>query len=211
MIPYHSDHLDSFDKLCATSKPAAEKIIWTEELLNRFNKAKSHLQSAKTITLPRREVELQIVTDASSTGIAAAMYSIRKGKPVLSGLFNAKRRPHQIGWLPCELEALAITASVKHFSPYIVQSDHKTTVITDSSPCVNAFKKLARGEFSTSPRVTTFLSTLSHYQIELKHIAGKKNIVSDFASRNPVVCDGSCQVCTFIEELEGSVVNAVVI
>jgi hypothetical protein len=112
------------------------------------------------ITLPRREDELHIVTDACPTGLSAAMYSLRNGKAVLSGLFNAKHRPHQIGWLPCELEALAITAGVKHFSPFLVQSVKKATVLTDSLPCVNAFKKLGRGEFSASPRVTTFLSTL---------------------------------------------------
>ena len=116
-LPYHADHLDPFEKLCPSSRPAAEKINWTEELLTQFSLAKSHLNSAKTLSLPRREDELHIVTDASATGLAAAMYSIRKGKPVLSGLFNAKRRPHQKRWLPCEMEALAITASVKLFSP----------------------------------------------------------------------------------------------
>ena len=210
VVPHHADYLDSFEKLCASNREKAEKIVWTDELMNKFNQAKAHLSTAKVITLPRKDDPLHIVTDASATGLAAAMYSIRDGEPVLSGLFNAKRRPHQIGWLPCELEALSITASVKHFSPYIVQSTQRTKVITDSLPCVNAYRKLARGEFSASPRVTTFLSTLSHYHIDLQHISGKKNTFSDFASRNPVTCDGSCQICKFIAELEESpVINAV--
>ena len=211
VLPYHSDFLQDFDKLCATSKVGSEKINWTDELLQKFESAKSHLKSAKTITLPRRCDELQIVTDASSSGLAASLYSIRNGKPVLSGLYNAKRRSHQLGWLPCEVEALAITASVKHFSPFIVQSNHVTTVVTDSAPCVAAYNKLSRGEFSTSPRLTTFLSTLSHYRIKLKHIAGKKNIISDFASRNAIQCKGSCQICKFVAKLENSVVNTVTV
>lgn len=209
VLRHHADYLDPFEKLCATNRPATEKVNWTDELHTDFIKAKKHLESAKMITLPRRGDALQIITDASAVGLASAMYSIRNGKPVLSGLFNAKRRPHQVGWLPCELEALAITASVKHFSPYIVQSTQRTKILTDSLPCVNAFKKLARGEFSSSPRVTTFLSTLSHYQVDLQHIPGKSNTFSDFASRNPVSCDGSCQICSFIEEVEDSVVNSV--
>ena len=210
VVPHHADHLDPFEKLCASNRDKAEKIVWTDELMNKFNQAKSHLSTAKVITLPRKDDPLHIITDASATGLAAAMYSIRDDKPVLSGLFNAKRRPHQLGWLPCEIEALSITASVKHFSPYIIQSTQRTKVITDSLPCVNAHKKLARGEFSASPRVTTFLSTLSHYHIDLQHISGKNNTFSDFASRNPITCDGSCQICSFIAELEESpVINAV--
>ena len=141
--------------MCASSKDKTERINWTDDLLLKFEKAKAHLKSAKTITLPRREDELQIVTDASGTGLAATLYSIRNGKVSLSGLFSAKRRPHQHGWLPCEIEALAITASVKHFSPFIIQSMHPTTVVTDSQPCVAAYQKLAKGQFSTSPRLTT--------------------------------------------------------
>ena len=143
------------------------------------------------------------------TGLAVALYSIRNGKVSLSGLFSAKRRPHQHGWLPCEVEALAITASVKHFSPFIIQSMHPTTVVTDSQPCVAAYQKLAKGQFSTSPRLTTFLSTISHYKVKMKHIAGKKNQVADFASRNPPECEESCQICTFISRTEDSVVNQV--
>ena len=209
VLQYHADVLNPFEKLCATNKAASEKIDWTDELLIKFQEAKTHLSSAKVITYPRRNEALQIVTDASAKGLAATMYAIRNGKPVLAGLFNAKRKPHQIGWLPCELEALAITASVQHFSPFITQSTQRTKVLTDSSPCVQAYKKLARGEFSRSPRVTTYLSTLSHYQIELQHVAGKSNAFSDFASRNPLECDGSCQICQFVSDLEDAVVNSV--
>ncbi|KAL5020775.1 hypothetical protein ScPMuIL_002145, partial [Solemya velum] len=34
-------------------------------------------------------------------------------------------------WLPCEIEALSIGVAVKHFSPYIVQSKHRTCLLTD--------------------------------------------------------------------------------
>ena len=209
VLPHHADHLDPFEKLCASNKSGSDKIDWTEELLIQFNRAKSHLASAKTLTLPKRDDSLQIITDASSNGIASAMYCLRDGKPHLAGLFNAKRKSHQLGWLPCEAEALSITASVKHFGPYIIQSNKKTQVHTDSLPCVNAFKKLSRGQFSSSPRVTTFLSTLSHYAVELFHIPGKHNILSDFASRHTLECNGSCQICTFIDETENSVVNSI--
>ena len=113
-----------------------------------------------------------------------------------------------MSWLPCELEALSITIGVKHFGPYLIQSLHKTKVLTDSKPCVEAYKKLTRGEFSSSSRVMTFLSTVSHYQVEIQHIPGKFNQFSDYNSRNPVTCSGDCQICKFIDQTEQSVVRA---
>ena len=126
----------------------------------------------------------------------------------MAGFFNAKLRKHQITWLPCEIEALSISAAIKHFAPYIIQSVHTTQVLTDSRPCVQAYNKLNRGEFSASSRVTTFLSTVSRYQVQLRHIAGIENLPSDFVSKNRRQClDSSCQICKFIAEMEDSVVR----
>ena len=73
-------------------------------------------------------------------------------------VINYKRR---VIWLPCEIEALSIAAEIRHFIPYIVQSNHKASVLTDNKPRVKAYEKLCRGEFSVSPRVSTFLSVVT--------------------------------------------------
>ena len=58
-----------------------------------------------------------------------------------------------------------------------------------------------------SPRVSTFLSAASRYQATVRHLAGSANIPSSFVSRNAPVCvEQQCQVCTFIREIEESVV-----
>ena len=168
------------------------------------------LRNHKSISIPRPSDSLWIVTDGSvkNRGIAATMYIHRNGKLLLAGFFNAKLQKHQVTWLPCEIEALAIGAAIKHFSPYIIQSPHTTQLLTDSRPCVQAYDKLKRGEFSTSSRVTTFLSTVSRYLVHVRHIAGIDNLPSDFASRNPIECrNPSCQICKFIAKLEDSVVR----
>ena len=208
VLPSYSDVLCPLEELCAGRKPA-EKLVWTEQLTSAFDKAKKHLKEAKPVILPRSDDELHIVTDAAlrCAGMASALYAVRKGKPILAGFFNAKRRRHQIGWLPCEVEALCIATSIKHFAPYILQSKHKARVMTDSKACVQAYKKLCKGEFSNSSRLTTFLSIVSRYQIEVMHIAGKDNVLSDFASRNPIQCEGQCQICNFVEKTEQCVVR----
>ena len=114
-----------------------------------------------------------------------------------------------MNWLPCEVEALGNAAVVKHFSRYIIQSEQHACVLADSKPCVQAIDKLRRGEFFASPRVTSFLSVVSRYQIDIQHLAGSANIPSDFSSRNAAeCCNPQCQVCSFISTTEDSFIRS---
>ena len=188
---------------------SSDPLTWTDDLLQAFQCAQSALLSNKTITLPHPEDQLWIVTDGAvkNHGIGATLYVTRNGKPHLPGFFSAKLKSRQTTWLPCEIEALSIAVATKHFSPYIIQSHHKTCILSDSKPCVQAFEKLCRGEFSASPRVSTFLSVVSRYQASIRHLAGSANIPSDFASRNAAEChEPNCQICSFVQRMETSTV-----
>lgn len=197
-----------------TGKASTDSIEWSEDLQLAFKKAQQLLSSRKVITLPLASDQLWIVTDGSvkQRGIGATLYVMRNDKLHIAGFFSAKLRKHQVTWLPCEIEALSIAAAVRHFSPYIIQSQHRACVLTDSKPCVQGFDKLCRGEFSNSPRITSYLSTVARYQAHIQHLAGAANIPSDFASRNAPECSNpSCQVCAFVARLEESVVHAVTV
>ena len=95
-------------------------------------------------------------------------------------------------------------------STYLIQSVKKACILTDSKPRVQAYEKLCRGEFSASPRVSTFLSVVSRYQASFRHVSGAAILPSDFASRNAAACENeTCQVCSFISRTRDSVVRAV--
>ena len=75
---------------------------------------------------------------------------------------------------------------------------------------MQAIEKLCRGEFSASLHVTSFLSPVSRYQINMRHLNGSVNIPSDFVSRNASECtEPRSQICSFISQLEDSVVRSV--
>ena len=208
VVPECSSLMSPLDD-AAAGRQTKDKLTWSDDLRAAFRKAQSALTSAKTITLPRPDDQLWIVTDGSvkKHSIGSTLYITRNDKPLLAGFFSAKLRGRQPTWLPCEVEALSISASTKHFSPLIIQSKHHACILTDSKPCVQAFEKLCRGEFSASPRVSTFLSTVSRYQASVRHLAGSANIPSDFASRNAPTChDSTCQICAFVKHEEDSVV-----
>ena len=180
-------------------------------MTQQFKLAQTSLSNHKSITLPKPSDKLWIVTDGSVTkrGIGVTLYVSHDQTLRLAGFFSAKLRKHQVNWLPCEVEALGIAAAVKHFSPFIIQSDHHACILTDSKPCVQAIDKLRRGEFSASPRVTSFLSVVSRYQVDITHLAGSANIPSDFSSRNAPECTNpQCQVCSFISTTEDSVIRS---
>ena len=192
-------------------RKSQESISWSENLHEAFCTAQKALSTNRSITLPRPDDQLWIVTDGSVTqrGIGSTLYISRNGQILLAGFFSAKLKKHQVTWLPCEIEALGIAAAVKHFSPYIIQSKSKPCLLTDSKPCVQAIDKLCRGEFS-SPRVTSFLTIVSRYQVTLRHLSGSANVPSDFASRNAPEClEPHCQICAFISRIEESVVSSV--
>jgi len=56
----------------------------------------------------------------------------------------------------------------------------------------------------------SFLSIVSRYQLNVRHLSGSVNIPSDFASRNASECsEPHCQICSFITRTEDSVVRSV--
>ncbi|KAL2098321.1 hypothetical protein ACEWY4_007528 [Coilia grayii] len=164
VIKHCSAFLAPLDNAIA-GKTSQDNVDWTEELHCAFSKVKECLSSSRSVILPRPDDQLWIVSDGAVRSIAATLYVMRKDKLALAGFFSAKLRDHQLTWLPCEVEALAIAAAVKHFGPYIIQSTNKACVLTDSTPCVQAYEKLCRGEFSARSRVSTFLSTASRFHV----------------------------------------------
>ena len=208
VLPGCASILSPLDAAVA-GKDSNSRLIWTDSLHEAFKVAQHSLNTHRSIQLPAPGDQLWIVTDGAvkSPGIGATLYVSRGGKPKLAGFFSAKMRARQNMWIPCEIEALSIAAATRHFAPYIIQSVHKACILTDSKPCVQAFEKLCRGEFSTSPRVSTFLSTVSRYQASVRHLAGSANAPSDFASRNAPDCSQpGCQVCKFVAMSEDSTV-----
>ena len=209
VLPNRSTLLAPLDDAVA-GRQTNEAVVWSDDLHMAFAAAQTALSPNCQITSPRPTDHLWIVTDGAvkKPGIGATLYVTRSGKLHLAGFFSAKLRGRQVSWLPCEVEALSIAVATKHFSPYIVQSNNNACVLTDSKPCVQAFEKLCGGEFSVSPRVSTFLSTFSRYQALVRHVSGSAILPSDVASRNAVACeDLACQVCNFFNRTEESVVR----
>ena len=73
-------------------RKSKESIQWTDDLRTSFHNAQAALSSARTITLPKPEDQLWIVTDGAvrKPGLGATLHVTRNGKLHLSGFFSAK-------------------------------------------------------------------------------------------------------------------------
>ena len=193
-------------------KESRNSVEWSDDLIEMFGKAQRALSECRSIVLPRPQDELWIVTDGSSLGVAATLYVKRSGRLRLAGFFSVKLDKAKRLWLPCEIEALAIAAALSHFAPFLIQAESKAYLVTDSKACVQAVNRLERGQFSMSARVSTFLASVSRYQVAVMHAPGLAILPSDYSSRNPVECDDqSCQVCKFVAEANTAVVREVAV
>ena len=184
-----------------------QQIQWSSELIGYFHQSQEALHKHKTITIPKPSDQLVITTDGSplNKGLSATLFIQNNNDRKIGGFFSLKLKNHHLNWLPCDLEALAITSAIAYFGPYIKESEHTTQILTDC-------KQLCRGLFSASPRVSTFLSTLSGYNIVVNHLKGELNVSSDYRSRHPRMCkDATCQICKFVEETQECVVQSLTV
>ena len=79
----------------------------------------------------------------------------------------------------------------------------RTELNSDNMPTVLAARKLQRGEFSRSVRITYFLSALAAFPVDVVYRKGDGH-PGDYDSRHTIACDEKkCQVCEFAFDLAG--------
>ena len=209
-IPHHAHFMAEMEAVCA-GKDSQDHVTWTEELQGQFRAAQEALRDLKTITVPRPTDRLAITTDGAvrDIGVGAALFVVRQGNKRLGGYFSANLSVHPQRRLSCEVEGIAIHLACEHWKD-ILSFARQTQISMDS--IVQAYQKLTKGEFSASNRVSTFLSTLSRFQVSVTHIAGEDKLLADVLSRNTVQCEhGSCQVCTYVADCATATVRAVTV
>ncbi len=91
VIPNCSSLLSPLEEAVA-GRQTQEQVNWSDDLRDTFQKAQAALSSTHTITLPRPNDQLWIVTDGSvkKHSIGSTLYITCKGKPCLAGFVSAK-------------------------------------------------------------------------------------------------------------------------
>lgn len=203
-LPNYHLLLHPLEKASAGLK-SADRIVWTDSLREAFNKVKQAASKPEILTLPKPGEKLLIFPDWSDIHQAgAAPLYVRRGGQLLKVRNFGQRLNTVKRWSPCEGESWIVRVGVEAHGPWIWEAlPARTEINCDNTPSVLAARRLQRGEFSRSVRVTYFLSALAAYPVDVVYRKGVDH-PGDFDSRHPIACEfKNCQVCEFAFELAG--------
>ena len=159
-------------------KNLPKKLVWTEDLLECFDKLRLTLSSDIKLYQIDQSLPFIVQTDASSYAVGAVLgQRPDPNGPVLPiHCISKKLNETQMRYSTIEREAYAIVWAVEKFSFYllgshfIIESDHQPLSY------INKYSK-------SKDKLKRWELLLNQYDYEIKYIPGKENLVSDCLSR----------------------------
>ena len=160
-----------------------ERWRWTETQRKAFLEVNRALTTPPVLACPDLSLPYSLYTDASGTGMGAALYQVQEGMQRVIGYaskqFNARKTRL---YSTIEKEAAAVVWAIEYFRPYLKRSRFK--ILSDHS----RLKWLATrtgasgrlGRWQAAPLECTELE-------EVEYLRGAANQVSDGLSRMPEI------------------------
>lgn len=149
--------------------------VWTADHTKSFHKLKALISSAPVLKIFDGNLPIDIYVDASQSGIGGCL--LQRNHPVSfcsRALTETEKNYSQI-----EKEYLSICFAVTKFHQYIY--GRNITVYTDHKPLVTIHNKSIQ---KITSRLQRMKLKLIRYNIDIKHVSGKDNVVADLLSRN---------------------------
>ena len=154
------------------------EFIWKSKEEEAFCTLKERLANPPVLAFPDFKREFFLVTDASNVGIGGCLMQIHDGKYKPIAYYSRKLRPAELNYHVTDKECLGIIESLKHFR-FIIFGNH-ITVFTDHSAALEMFKNP-----SASGRRARWFLIAQDYEICLKYLSGKRNVIADALCRHP--------------------------
>lgn len=152
---------------------------WTDSCQHAFESIIDKLTSAPVLGFANPKLPYVLHTDASTTGLGAALYQEQEGAMRVIAYASRGLSKSESRYPAHKLEFLALKWAVSEkFADYLYGVSF--TVITDSNPLTYLLTTAKLD--ATSYR---WLSALSTFQFQLQYRAGKRNLDADGLSRRP--------------------------
>jgi hypothetical protein len=182
MVGYYRSFCKKFSVVAAPLTDllsTKRSFVWTEESRVAFNQIKALLTTAPVLAAPNFTVPFVLAVDASDVGAGAVL--MQGGKDGLEHpvcFFSRKFNCHQRAYSTIEKEALALVLALQHFEVYVGGAAHPVTVYTDHNPLT--FLDRMRNH---NQRLMRWCLILQAFNVNIKHIRGRENVVADALSR----------------------------
>ena len=158
--------------------------IWTDEHTKAFNKLKEGITKIPCLAHYNAQNKNIITTDASTKGLGATLWQKQKDRNLkqvgfASGYSSDTEKKYAIN----ELELLAVVWGLEHFRLYVYG---KPIELITEHQALEPLNKRNRTNKTYSARRTRWLDRLAHFDINIKHIAGKHLAQTEYLRRNPI-------------------------
>jgi cleavage and polyadenylation specificity factor subunit 1 len=181
-VPRAARILQPLTEALKGSLPLKSAVDWSPAMLAAFELAKESLASATTLAHPRPGAHLSMMVDASDLHVGGVLQ--QRTSPGAAwqplGFFSAKLTPAESRYSAFDRELLACVACIKHFR--FLLEGRRWTLFTDHKPLTFALGKVSD---PWTARQARHLSYVAEYTSDIRHVAGKDNVVADMLSRPP--------------------------
>jgi hypothetical protein len=164
--------------LLTGSVKGSHPIELSGDSLSAFDECKSSLSNATLLAHPDFNAKIAVTTDASDVAIGGVLQQFKDNVWQPLAFFSRKLSPSQRKYSPYDRELLAIYQSIKYFR-HMLEARH-FIIYTDHKPLCYAFLQRKN---NCSPRQYRYLDFISQFTTDVRHLAGKDNVVADTLSR----------------------------
>ena len=148
---------------------------WTVEDEVAFKNICMFFCSHLTLCVPVLGDTISIVSDASGRGIGGVLQVQREGEWCPAAYFSRQLRGAEHRHSATELEALALTETIRHFS-YHLYGRH-FTAFTDHKPLEHLTKSTR-----LNPRLARMAFKLQDWMLDIRYLPGEENTLADALS-----------------------------
>ena len=155
------------------------RFRWTSDCQNAFDKLKAILRSEPVLLAPNFNKEFKLAIDASDVGAGGVLLQEDDSgvdHPVC--YFSKKFNKHQKNYSTVEKECLSLILALQHFEVYLTSSSSPIVVFSDHNPLTFIHKMKNKNQ-----RLLRWSLLLQEYNLDIRHIKGKDNIIPDALSR----------------------------
>jgi hypothetical protein len=155
------------------------KFTWSATCQTAFNKLKVLLETAPVLSAPDFSRQFKVAVDASDVAAGAVLLQEDEdGVDHPISYFSRKFTASQRNYSTIEKECLGMILALQHFEVYVNSSTLPVIVFSDHNPLVFLHKLK-----NNNQRLMRWSLLLQGYNLEIRHIRGKDNLIADCLSR----------------------------
>lgn len=162
-------------------KKKTEVLQWTADTIKAFKASKDALANATMLAHPVPGAYTSLTVDASDTALGGVLEQKINGITQPLAFFSRQLRKPEKKYSTFDRELLAIYLAIRHFRYFL--EGRAFTVFTDHKPITFAMIKVDPPWTARQHRQLAYISEMTG---DIRHIAGKENIVADALSRASV-------------------------